>query len=131
MTLQIHSLLFKKESLLSINKVKLNADEPEKLSIFERRRNSPNYWPPIIQTKESVISYISQGSLFGLEDSFTENPKKDQTVKRYSYKVVSTKISWFNRSVNLKQVNFSLSEECRHFQKSVIMMIVLLLFEIW
>ena len=81
--------MFIKENFLFINKFLIKIEEPEKLNIFEQRRHSPNFCPPISKAKESVTSYLWAGGIFGLEESFTESPKTDMNIKRYKCKVVS------------------------------------------
>lgn len=83
------SLSFIRASSACTNKVKLKYQEREDLNHFEKRRNSPNYEANVPKQKESIVSILQVGQVFGLEDSFTEDPKKDTTHKKYSYKVVS------------------------------------------
>ena len=39
--------------------------------------------------KESVVSWMQEGQCFGVEEAFTENPRKDKTERFYTCKVVS------------------------------------------
>jgi hypothetical protein len=80
---------FTRASSACINKVKIKYQEKEDLNHFEKRRNSPNYEPNAEKQKESIVSILQVGQVFGVEDSYTENPRKDTTQRQYSYKVVS------------------------------------------
>jgi len=60
----------------------------EGLEHFESRRKSPNYHPKVKSTAESVVLIMQKGQIFGLEDSFTEDPKKNTLKKYYKHSVI-------------------------------------------
>ena len=74
----------------AFKKIKLKIHDNETLNHFKKRRNSPNYHMKSEDSKESPIGILLKGQLFGVEDSFTEKPKKDKTKRFYSQRVVCT-----------------------------------------
>lgn len=69
-------------------KVKISYSEKESIQNMKDKRDSPNYGPMKFKMKESIVSIMEPGYLFGVEEAFISDLKSQEAPKKYLSKVV-------------------------------------------